>query len=75
MRAGTKEELSAMSATDISDRLGSLHEANNEEVEKMRKHLGDLERTRHLIVWHDLSTVANHSHLVFDMDDDYEQLT
>ena len=31
----------------------------------MRMRVKDLERTRHFMIWHDLSTVANHSHLVF----------
>ena len=31
----------------------------------MRERLKGIERTRHLKVWHDLSTIANHGHLVF----------
>ena len=31
----------------------------------MKRRLKEMERTRHLLVWHDLSTVAYHSHLVF----------
>ena len=31
----------------------------------MKERLKQMERTRHLMIWHDLSTVANHSHLVF----------
>ena len=45
-----------------------------------------MERTQHLMIWHDLPTVANHSHLVFMVsclydpacfytDSEYEQLT
>ena len=37
-----------------------------ESTEAMRNRLKDTERTtRHLRIWHDLSTVANHCHLVF----------
>jgi hypothetical protein len=38
---------------------------DGENVDEMRKRLKEMETTRHLMMWHDLSTVANHSHLVF----------
>ena len=38
---------------------------NGQSVEDMRKQVKDMERTRNLLIWHDLSNVANHSHLVF----------
>ena len=41
----------------------------------MRERLKVMERTRHLLVWHDLSTVANHSHLVFMATCLYDQAT
>ena len=47
-------------------RMEMLNEKKDGEGEgEMRERLKVMERTRHLLVWHDLSTVANHSHLVF----------
>jgi hypothetical protein len=41
----------------------------------MREQLKVMERTQHLLVWHDLSTVANHSQLVFMATCLYDQAT
>lgn len=66
MRASTDDDLEAMSSKDIVDRLNRVNEMKDgKSEEEMRKQVQDMERTRHLMVWHDLSTVANHSHLVF----------
>ncbi|CAB3993101.1 Hypothetical predicted protein [Paramuricea clavata] len=43
--------------------INKYHEDEN--VQLMQNRPKDIERTRHLKVWHDLSTIANHSHLVF----------
>ncbi|CAB3981856.1 Retrovirus-related Pol poly from transposon opus [Paramuricea clavata] len=86
-RANPDEDLDAISYSDIVDKLNLVNEMEDvESEEKMRMHVKDLERTRHLMIWHDLSTVANHSHLVFMVtclydpaffytDGEYEQLT
>ena len=34
------------------------------DLELLRKKLKNIERTRHLMVWHDNSTVANHGYLL-----------
>ena len=52
------------------DSLTMLLQAVNEykageSTESMRNKLKDIERTRHLKIWHDLSTIANHGHMVF----------
>ena len=66
MRATTDEDLETMSHSDIAARLNLVNEMKNgQSVEGMRKQVKDMERTRNLLIWHDLSTVANHSHLVF----------
>ena len=87
MRANANDNLEAMSASDLVDRLHKLNETKDGEgIEEMRERLKEIERTRHLMIWHDLSTVANHSHLVFMVsclydpacfytDSEYEQLT
>jgi hypothetical protein len=43
--------------------INEYHDGGNED--EMRARLKKSERTRHIKMWHDLSTVANHSHLVF----------
>lgn len=44
--------------------LGELEENKHLDHEEMKQKLVDLEQTRHLMVWLDNSTVANHGHLV-----------
>ncbi len=87
MRKNTNDDLEAMSSEHVMNKLITLNEVKEgEEIANLRQHLMDLERTRHLLVWHDLSTVANHSHLVFMVaclydpafyytDEEYEQIT
>lgn len=87
MRASTDAVLEAMSNADIVDRLTKLNEIKpGKDIGEMRSRLKEIERTRHFMTWHDLSTVANHSHLVFMItclydtacfytDSEYEQLT
>lgn len=65
-RERSDEEYAAMSALHIGERLkaiGEYHE--NESEDTMRQRLKKIERTRYFKIWHDLSTIANHSHLVF----------
>ena len=67
MRASTNGELEAMASETVINKLIKLNEIKEGEntLGNLKKHLMDLERTRHLLVWHGLSTVANHSHLIF----------
>ena len=66
MRANADGSLEEISGEDVVKRLQKLNEVkDDEDDEEMRTHLQNMERTRHLMIWHDLSTVANHSHLVF----------
>ena len=87
MRANADGSLEEISGEDVVKRLQKLNEVKvDEDDEVMRTRLQNMERTRHLMIWHDLSTVANHSHLVFMVaclydpacfytDAEYEQLT
>ena len=91
MRANADGSLEEISSEDVVKRLQKLNEMKDEEDdeeddEEMRTCLQNMERTQHLMIWHDLSTVANHSHLVFMVaclydpacfytDAEYEQLT
>ena len=55
-----------MSLLDVSTRLSELGEFDDGEgLTVMRQKLKKTERQRHLLVWHDHSSVANHGHIVF----------
>ena len=68
MRTHTDQQLQAMSITEIIENLTKINEftklheklSTNELLEKLRH----FERTRHLMFWHDGSTLSNHSHLL-----------
>ena len=50
---------------DVSNRLNELGELDDGEgLAAMRQKLKKIERQRHLLVWHDHSTVANHGHII-----------
>ena len=66
MRLNAEKDVASMSKEGCFKRLTMLNEAKDGECEtEMKGRLHEMERTRHLLVWNDLSTVANHSHLVF----------
>ena len=66
MRVNGDKDVDSMSVEEVVERLTMLNEKKDgENGEEMKERLKVMERTRHLMVWHDLSTVANHSHLVF----------
>ena len=76
MRINDEKDVDSMSVTEVENRLTMLNERKEGEDEtEMRERLKVMERTRHLLVWHDLSTVANHSHLVFMATCLYDQAT
>ena len=53
-----------MTDEEIKERLHNLNEhTEGLSINEMRVHLKGIERTRHLITWHDNSTVANHGFL------------
>ena len=55
-----------MTRLDAVQRLTDLNEFDDSEgLTTMKEKLKSLERTRHLMIWHDHSTVANHGHLLF----------
>ena len=60
------EQYHEMSESDIIDSLKAIGEYNEDkDISCLRQKLIRIERTRHFKTWHDLSTVSNHSHLVF----------
>lgn len=55
-----------MTRLDVVKRLTELNEFDDSQgLTTMKEKLKSLERTRHLMIWHDHSTVANHGHLLF----------
>ena len=55
-----------MTRHDVVTRLTELNELqNSQDLATMKETLKSIERTRHLMIWHDHSTVANHGHLLF----------
>ena len=66
MRDTSDEEFAKMTFQDVEQKLRQLNEFKEEEsLHAMINRLKNMERTRYMKIWHDLSTVANHSHLVF----------
>ncbi|CAB4002167.1 Hypothetical predicted protein [Paramuricea clavata] len=67
MRTVTDEELCMMSEEQVKERLVQVNAvfSDLDDVDTLKAKLKDISHTRHLKIWHDLSTVANHSHLIF----------
>ena len=66
MRNMTDEKYASLSNADLVKTLKSYREYHTDETKKdMQNRLKSIERTRHLKLWHDQSTIANHSYLVF----------
>ena len=66
MQHRSDDEYDRMGHDSLTMLLQAVNEYKaGESTESMRKKLKDIERTRHLKIWHDLSTIANHGHLVF----------
>ena len=62
----TDEKYASLSNADLVKTLKSYREYHTDETKKdMQNRLKSIERTRHLKLWHDQSTIANHSYLVF----------
>ena len=66
MRLHTNEYYDNSSAIKIKERLSLLGElGDNKNVDDMKTLLKDFERSRNIQIWHDASTIANHSHIIF----------
>jgi hypothetical protein len=68
MREKSDKQYHEMSESNIIDSLKAISEYNedkDEDISCLRQKLIRIERTRHFKTWHDLSTLSNHSHLVF----------
>ena len=66
MRDRSDQDFADMSCEMVAKMLQDLNKfKEGESGDQMRACLKKLERTRHIKLWHDLSTMANHGHLVF----------
>ena len=66
LRAQCDEYYNSLSEQVLKERLKELNELPKDlpSQEEMKKKLQNIETTRHLLVWLDNSTVANHGYLV-----------
>jgi hypothetical protein len=74
MRHTSDEDFQNMTLESVITSLKEInecHDGGNED--EMRAWLKKFERTRHIKMWHDLSTFGNHSHLVFMVSCLYDQ--
>ncbi|KAL9977629.1 hypothetical protein ACROYT_G015057 [Oculina patagonica] len=68
VRGHTNEEYGQMSDDQITEQLKELGEVGNHSGDtpgQRREHLIKFERTRHLMIWGDGSTILNHGHLLY----------
>ena len=66
MRLRTHKDFKNLTGDEITNELKCLGELPNDSLsnETLVNKLKSLERTRHLMFWHDGSTLANHSHIL-----------
>ena len=66
MRLHTDLYYDNLSANKIEEGLSFLGELDEKmNIDDMKMMLKDFERSRNIQIWHDASTVANHSHVIF----------
>lgn len=66
LRVNPDEFYDEMTRDQVVTRLKELNEYDeNDGLTKMRRKLKEIERTRHLQIWHDHSRLANHGHILF----------
>lgn len=67
MHTRSEEEYEAMSFEVLKKRMNSLHEKVNDDAtaHELREKLKSFERTRHWLIWHDHSTIANSGFMLF----------
>ena len=77
IRTRTDECYAAMSKEQVYNRLTQLGESTNfpetANLDEMKEYLKCIERTRHLMLWADNSTLLNHGHLLLTVSVLYDQ--
>ena len=75
MRLNSDDYFDNLTQAEVQTKLSMLDESMNSEnnLNGMRKYLKKLERSRNIQVWHDASTIANHSHILFSLNVLYDK--
>ena len=68
MRLNTDDYFKNITLEELTKRLNQLNELeDNMDEKEMSAKLMQLERSRNIQMWHDASTIANHSHMLFSI--------
>ena len=68
MRLNTDAYFENLNEVELFERLRSLGKLNmNRNINYMKETLKEYERSRHFIVWHVASVIANHGHILFNV--------
>ena len=66
MRRNSDAYFENIDIATLTERLATLNELNcDDSINTMKQKLKNFERTRNIIMWHDASVIANHSHILF----------
>lgn len=73
MRLHPDSYFDALTYEEVCDKLKGFGESTNLcSIEELQSKMKRMERTRHIQLWHDGSTIANHSHIVFNVNIMYD---
>ena len=81
MRLNSDTYFENLNEAELFERLSPLGELNmNRNINDMQETLREYERTRHFVIWHDASVIANHVHVLYDpavfyTHEEYKKLT
>ena len=68
MRLNSDAYFENLEETELNQILSSLGELNlDRNIKDKKENLKKYERSRHFIVWHDASVIANHGHILFNV--------
>ena len=70
------DEVDMMLKEDVITYLNDIHEyiiEDVDDIEKIKETLKKFQRQRHLIMWHDGSTISNHGHVLFIVAEVYDK--
>ena len=75
-RIKNDDEVDMMLKEDVITYLKDIHEyivEDVDDIEKLKQTLKKFQRQRHLIMWHDGSTISNHGHVLFMVAEVYDK--
>ena len=77
MHVRTDEDYTAMTKEQVYERIAQLNESTNcpetANLDDLKNYLKRVERTRHLMVWADNSTLLNHGYLLLTVNAVYDE--